>query len=133
MPIMFRGHSALAHDRAQQPGSTFMRVLTRVPRKIFAAALVAGGLTASFAPTPADAQFFYHPHHRPMQFYFNLGRPHHYEPPVVDELTPRDIVMAVSRYGFSDISRPRYEDDVAVVTATGRDGRRLRIEVDDAA
>jgi hypothetical protein len=108
----------------------FMGLKMRILSGFSLAALTAGGFLAAAAPTPAAAQFFHHPHHRPMQFHLNFGRPHYIQPPVVDELTPRDIVMAVGRYGFRDISRPRYLDDVAVVLATAQDGRRMRLEVD---
>jgi hypothetical protein len=107
-----------------------MRGLTRVLSQLAPAAVLATGLLAVGAPTAAQAQFFYHSFQRPFQFYLNYGRPHHHGMPLAEELTPREIMHAVSRYGFRDISRPSYGDDVAIVTATARDGRRLRLEVD---
>jgi hypothetical protein len=106
-----------------------MRGPTRRLSQLVPAAALAAGLFTVGAPTAAEAQFFYHSYHRPFQFYLNYGRPHH-QTPLAEELTPREIVISVSRYGFRDISRPSYADDVAIVTATARDGRRMKLEVD---
>lgn len=107
-----------------------MHGLTRRLSKTSAAAILAGGLLAIGAPGTAQAQFFFHSYYRPFQYHLNLGRPFHHELPIAEELTPREIVASVSRHGFRDVSRPAYEDDVAIVTATGRDGRRMKLEVD---
>ncbi len=97
--------------------------MKRFLSKALLAGAAAAGLAAVVAPTPAEAQFFVHPYYRPFHFQLNLGRPLYVRPPVAEELTPREIAAAVARQGFRDVSRPYYEDDVAVVTATGRSGQ----------
>jgi hypothetical protein len=104
--------------------------MSRVLSNLALAGVAALGIGAAAAPTPAEAQFFFHPYYRPFHYEFSLGRPHYFRPPVATELTPREIVAAAHRQGFRNASRPYYEDDVAVLTATSRDGRRVRLEVD---
>jgi hypothetical protein len=83
---------------------------------------------AAAVPTPAQAQFFFGaPIFRPF-----VHRPHYFVYPHDhdEELTPREIVLAVQDYGFRDATRPVYRADVALLSATDRDGRRLRLTVD---
>ncbi len=95
-----------------------------------AGVILAGTAFSAAAPGTAEAQFFFQPSfHRPFGFYM-MHWPHYYRPPVVEELTPREIMAAVERQGFRNPSGLRYLDDVAVVTATTRDGRRMKLEVD---
>jgi hypothetical protein len=55
----------------------------------------------------------------------------YYQPPVVmDELTPREAVQRVLAQGYSKPSRPIYEDDVVVLSATEPSGRRVRLVLD---
>lgn len=105
-------------------------VFTRVLSKMSAATLVSAAALAGSAGQ-AEAQFFFSPFYGRMHYYQAPHRP--YFPQQVhpaEEMTPREIVGAVSRQGFRDVSKPRYEDDVAVLTARGRDGRRMMLEVD---
>jgi hypothetical protein len=97
-----------------------------------AIAAAAGAMMTLAAPQPAAAQFFFGmPFYRPHFFEPHFHRRNVYQPPVmVEELTPREIIHSVHRYGFRDVTRPDYRDDVVLVTATNREGRRLRLEVD---
>jgi hypothetical protein len=93
-------------------------------RALMAAA--AGALLSTAAPAPASAQFFF--------FRNNFFRPYQPYPPrplpLDEELTPREIVDAVHRRGFRDVAKPVYREDVALVTATSREGKRLRLSID---
>jgi hypothetical protein len=97
---------------------------------LFAVATVAA-LTG--APTAASAQFqvFGGPFYHSFSYRTHFFRPHVYQPPVLEEeLSPRAILGAVHRQGFRNASRPVYREDVALVTATDRQGRRARLSVD---
>jgi hypothetical protein len=94
-------------------------------------AAMAGGLAAVTTPTAAQAQFFFGaPFWRPYAFhqrpYYHFARPQFED----EELTPREIVLAVQDFGFRDATRPVFRDDVALLAATNREGRRLRLTVD---
>jgi hypothetical protein len=122
---MFSGHSARMSDPAPHLEGSMSKLVARL-----AGMVLAGATVSAAAPGTAEAQFFFQPpFHRPLGFYM-MHRPHHYRPPVVEELSPREVMAAVQRQGFRDPSGFRYDDDVAVVTATARDGRRFRLEVD---
>jgi hypothetical protein len=102
-------------------------------RKVMSAALaaVAGTLLSAAAPAPAAAQFFYDaPYHRPHFFRPFFGPQLHRPPVIAEELTPGEVAAVVRDHGFRDASRPRFEDDVALVTATDRNGNRLRLSID---
>jgi hypothetical protein len=94
-------------------------------------ALLAGGVMSLAAPTPAQAQFFFGaPFYRP--FFHRPPPHHHFARPSFDdeELSPREIVMAVQEYGFREATKPVIREDVALLAATNREGRRLRLTVD---
>jgi hypothetical protein len=77
------------------------------------ALLLASGLVLMAAPASA-------------QWYASTYRP----PVIMDELSPREIMQVAARHGFSQISRPVYGDDFAVVSATDRNGRRSKVMID---
>ncbi len=102
-------------------------------RRVKGAALASafGGLLYAASAAPAAAQFFYDaPYHRP-HFFRPFFGPQFLRPPVMaEELTPGEVAAVVRGHGFRDASRPRFEDDVALVTATDRNGNRLRLSID---
>jgi len=54
-----------------------------------------------------------------------------YAPPVVmEEMSPRELAQVVRAQGFGKPSQPVYHDEVAIVTASTSDGRRVRLTID---
>jgi hypothetical protein len=99
-------------------------------RAVFAAGALLLGSTGL-----AQAQWFgfgYHRGYHGGDFWQpNIYRPNIYRPPVVmDELTPREVVNSLRARGFRDISRPVYQDDVAIVRAVNPSGRPVRLVID---
>jgi hypothetical protein len=105
---LFRRNSAHVVLRAASP-----EIFMTSRASALKAMLLASGIM--FMAAPASAQWFASA----------------YRPPVImDELSPREVMQVAARHGFSQISRPVYGDDFAVVSATDRQGRRAKVMID---
>ena len=101
-----------------------------VLRASLKASLAAGVLMMASASS-AEAQFFGFRDDYGYSEPYSFWGPHYRRPPIVlDELQPSEIIGGLQARGFTRVSRPVYDEDVAIVRALNPNGRPVRLTID---